>query len=165
MNERPSRYTRRTALLAVSALVPSALAGCNTIGEMRSSPPTLGEVHAENDHADESTIEIVVELDGERIHASSHDLEGRDTHGGVDGEHVDRSEWDGSTGTFVVKARIRGTDEWEETDITEYGDADCYTVTARREAVDRERGEGTDRLRFRSTEVCTPAADAQQASD
>lgn len=87
----------------------------------------LAYVRVANWDAVGHTFHVLVERDGETVHWSSHELDGRESE--IPTETVGTS-WADETGRFVVSVRVDDSEEWETFDVTGRKN-DCYGVEVR----------------------------------
>jgi hypothetical protein len=73
------------------------------------------------------TFHVLVERDGDIVHWSSHELDGKGSE--IPTETVDTS-WADDPGSFVISVRVDDSDEWKTFDVTGR-DGDCYGIEAR----------------------------------
>lgn len=127
-----SDCTRRRLLAAGGVAAMGAIAGCSSgsaddeeedDGESETAEGTLlGDVSVENLHADEHTVDVIVEFDSEIEHWSTHHLDAESS-----GADLER-DWPTDPGSFRVTARL---DEEELTQVTpaKWNDPACLNLT------------------------------------
>lgn len=122
-----SELTRRRLLAVGGVTAAAAVAGCSSssASEDENDPAdgtVLGDVSVENLHADEHTIDVIVEFDEEIVHWSTHHLDANDS-----GADLER-EWPSDPGDVRLTVRL---DEDEVTHVTpaRWNDPSCLNLT------------------------------------
>jgi hypothetical protein len=136
--------SRRRVVAGGAAVGLGLLAGClggDGEGENQLEGGTGGDgsrlayVRVANWDAVSHTFHVLVERDGDIVHWSSHELDGKDSE--IPTETVDTS-WADEAGTFVISVRVDDGDEWKTFDVSGR-DGDCYGIEAR---VNEDGGQG-----------------------
>ncbi len=148
MTDRSPNYRRRQLLIGGGATVIASITGYHAVRrflEDRFSSPSieLGDVTVRNAHAEPATIEIVIERDGEEIHSSSHEMAGAEN-GHSPWDRVDPEAWAGTSGEFLVSARIEGDDEWETVAAARDTDGECAEIRFRRELQEADENSSSE---------------------
>jgi len=128
---------RRRLLAALGITTAAAGGGCvSAVREAVNPSVRLGWFGVHNADTEAShRFDLEVERDGERIHASSHDVEAaREFENG--GQHNDGAvadcDWGSTPGDYVVRVRVDGN-EWVEASVTEFAtsrDVECVVADA-----------------------------------
>lgn len=113
--------------------VSSVLVGAGTLSvagclsePADSGASVLGAVVITNRHDERHTVDFRVRWDGETIHESTHEVEGR-ADNGSDGA-VPAKTWPDEPGQFTVSARTMGGD-WKTVNPADRGYPECYGVS------------------------------------
>nr|WP_233340598.1 hypothetical protein [Haloprofundus sp. MHR1] len=115
---------------AVSPILVSAgmlsVAGCLSESDA-SGASVLGAVVITNRNDERHIVDFRVRWDGETVHESTHEVEGRTDDGSVDGA-VPAKTWPDEPGQFTVSARTQGSD-WNTVNPADRKYPECYGVT------------------------------------
>ncbi|MFC5367992.1 hypothetical protein [Salinirubrum litoreum] len=133
-----SDVSRRQMIGGAAAVGVGLLAGClGDDGEggnqldggdsVGGSDSRLAYVRVANWDAVSHTFHVLVERDGDIVHWSSHELDGKGSE--IPTETVDTS-WADQAGSFVISVRVDDSEEWKTFDVAGR-DGDCYGVEAR----------------------------------
>ncbi len=126
--------TRRRALVGFGAVATAGLAGCSGSAEEDEPAAETGTrletVAIENLDADDHTVDVVVEWNGEIDHWSTHELAGREGGVRLDGD------WPTDAGSFRVTVRLDG-EELTQASPDRWNDPDCLGLLV---VVDRDGG-------------------------
>ena len=119
---------RRALLAALGVATSTATGGClGSVADRLDETVQLGWLAAHNLDAEPHGFDLAVERNGESVHRSSHEIDGKDddfVHG-----VVADCTWGDAPGGYTVRARVDGgewvTREISEVDGTYEGDVDC----------------------------------------
>lgn len=111
----------------ITLLVVSGLTGCNSLqgrGEAE-----LSDVSILNQQEQTKELELQVKWDGELAYNEIHEVPPNKDEEKI---WVIRNEWPSETGSFIVRARIDGDEEWETREYPlEDREGSCYSIIVR----------------------------------
>jgi hypothetical protein len=134
-----SDVSRRQVVAGGAAVGVGLLAGClggdgeggnqleSGSGGSDGGGSRLAYVRVANWDALSHTFHVLVERDGDIVHWSSHELDGKGSD--IPTETVDTS-WADGPGSFVISVRVDDSEEWKTFDVSGR-DGDCYGIEAR----------------------------------
>jgi len=131
-----SDVSRRQMIAGGAAVGVGLLAGClgddgeggNQLdGDGGDGGTRLAYVRVANWDALSHTFHVLVERDGDIVHWSSHELDGKGSD--IPTETVDTS-WADAAGSFVISVRVDDSEAWKTFDVGGR-DGDCYGIEAR----------------------------------
>lgn len=118
---------RRAIVGWITLGVIAGFTGCNSLQGRREAE--LSDVSILNQHEQTKELELQVEWEDKLVYSMVHEVSPTENEEQVE---VIRNEWPSEAGSFVIRARIEGDEEWEAREYPlEDREGSCYSIIIR----------------------------------